>query len=124
MIARRIPLIVALALLVACGASARQKTIRITYETISLAATELPQFTITRGKQIVDEAKAKGETKEQAGAEVEAFLAKANHADLAVKAAINMTVAAAVLDDDRSLAALLKVAAMLRDELKELGVTK
>lgn len=121
---RRIPLVAVLALIVACGASARQKTIRVTYETISVGLVELPHYVTTHGKAIVDEAKAKGETKEQASAELEAFLAKAMHADATVKAAANMCVAAAVLDDDRSLAALLKVAAMVQAELKDLGVIK
>lgn len=120
--ARVLPLL--LLVLVACGASQRQKMIRVTYETISVGLVELPQYVTTHGKAIVDEAKARGETKEQASAELEAFLAKATHADATVKAAANMCVAAAVLDDDRSLAALLRVAAMVQAELKELGLTR
>lgn len=124
MITRRIPLVLALVVLAACGASARKKTIRATYETISIAAAELPQFVRTHSKAIVDDAKARGATKEEARVELDAFLAKANHADLSVKAAINMTVAAAILDDEKSLAALLKVAAIVKAELVELGVLK
>lgn len=121
---RQLEIGVALALafvLVACG-SARQKTIRITYEAANIAADQLPQFTETHGKAIIDAAKAKGETREQASAEVEAFLSKAKHADLTLRAVYRMVAAAAVLDDDRSLAALLEVARMLQAELKELGL--
>ncbi len=107
----------------ACGASTRQKSIRISYETVALAATELPDFTRTRGKAIVDDAKAAGKTKEQASAELETFLAKATKADGYVKAAINMCIAAAVLDDDRSLAALLRVVVFMQAALKDIGWT-
>ena len=110
--------------LVACGASARQKTIRITYETASIADDELQHFKLQHGKQIVDEAVAAGKSKEQARAELDAFIAKVDHAQLTVIAVYRMVAAASALDDDRSLKALLQVAEMLKLELKDLGVLK
>lgn len=109
--------------LFACGASQRQKTIRITYASAIVADDQLVTFTRTHGKALYDEAKAAGKTKTEADVAVNAFLAKAEHAHLTAGAVVQMAAAAMTLDDDRSFAALLKVAAMLRDELKELGVT-
>lgn len=111
-------------MLAACGASARQKTIRLTYEATNIAADQLEIFTVTHGKAIVDEAHAAGKPKEQARAEVDAFLDKAKKADVTLIAVYRMVAAAAVLDDERSLAALLQVAAMLQQQLKDLGVIK
>ncbi len=108
--------------LVACGASARQKTIRITYESVNIADDQLVQFTRTHGRAIVDDALAAGKTKEQTRAELDAFLVKTDKASLTVKAAYRMVAAASALDDERSLAALLQVAALLKTQLKELGV--
>jgi len=109
-------------ILAACGASARQKTIRITYESVNVAADSLEQFTKIHGEALIRDAKARGATKEQADAELAAFLAKVDHAALTKNAAYRMVAAAAALNDDRSLATLLQVAAMLMTELKELGV--
>lgn len=110
--------------LCACGASARQRTIRLTYETVNIADDQLIEYTKTHGKALYDEAHAAGKTKAEADAEVDAFLAKAQHAHGTVGAVRLMATAAAVLDDDPSLRALLKVAAMLTAELKDLGVLK
>jgi hypothetical protein len=109
-------------ILAACGAHARQTTIRITYESTNIADDQLMAFTKIRSKAIVDDAKAAGKTKEAAGAELDAFLAKAQHAQLTVNAVYRMVGAAAALNDDRSLSTLLAVFSMLTAELKELGV--
>jgi hypothetical protein len=106
----------------ACGASARQKTIRVTYESIKIAGDALESYTKAHGEALIRDAKAAGKTKEQASAELEGFLAKVDHADIGVKAAYGMVSAAITLDDDHSLAALLKVAGLLMKELKDLGV--
>lgn len=107
-----------------CGAAARQRTIRLTYESANIADDQLRAFTETRAKEIVDAGKAASKTKEQTGAELDAFLAKANKAHVSVNAVLRMVAAAAALDDDKSLAALLSVAKIMTDELKELGLVK
>lgn len=108
----------------ACGATARQKTIRMTYESANLADDQLIEFTKIHGKALYDEAKAAGKTKAEADVEVNAFIAKAEHAHATVEAVRLMATAAAVIGGDPSLSALLKVAAMLTTELKDLGVPK
>lgn len=115
---------ITLVLATGCGASARQKTIRLTYESANIADDQLIEFTKIHGKALYDEAKAAGKTKEQADVDVNAFLVKAQHAHATVEAVRMMATAAAVIGGDQSLSALLKVAAMLTAELKDLGVLR
>ncbi len=110
--------------LAACGASARHKTIRLTYEAVTIADDQLQQFKLIHGKAIVDEAKAAGKTKEQAGVELDTFIAKTDKAWLTIVAAYRMVAAAATLDDDKSLSALLSVYGLVKAQLTEIGVLK
>lgn len=112
--------------LFACGASARQRTIRLTYESINVASDQLESFTKIHGRAIIDETYGKcGATpacKEEARAKLDAFLVKTDHASITRNAAYRMVAAAAAINDERSLSTLLQVVAMLIAELKELGV--
>lgn len=119
---RSILLLLLCGLALGCGAAARQRTIRLTYESANIVDDQLRAFTEVRAKEIVDAGKAAGKTKEQTGAELDAFLAKANKAHASVNAVLRMVAAAAALDDDKSLKTLLSVAKMMMDEMKELGV--
>ncbi len=120
--ARSILLLLLCGLALGCGAAARQRTIRLTYESANIADDQLRAFTETHSKEIVDAGKAAGKTKEQTGAELDAFLAKATKVHVTINAVLRMVAAAAALDDDKSLAAMLSVAKIMADELRELGV--
>ena len=122
--ARSILLLLFCGLILGCGAAARQRTIRLTYEAANIADEQLRAFTEVHAKEIVDVGHAAGKTKEQTGIEQDAFLAKANKVHVTVNAVLRMVAAAAALNDDKSLAAMLSIAKIMSDELKELGVLK
>jgi hypothetical protein len=115
---RRPALSLLLVLLVACGASQREKTIRATFNATTVAADSLVAFSRTHEMAIVDAATSKEEGK----AKLAEFRAKVDKAELTLTAVYRMTAAASLANDDQSLAALLKVAQMLWAQLKELGV--
>lgn len=105
-------------LLFGCGASQREKTIRATFHATNVAADSLVVFSKTHEDAIIDAAT----SKETAQENLKQFRAKVDHAEMTITAVYRMTAAAAIANDDQSVAALIKVAALLWTELKELGV--
>ena len=106
----------------ACSGAARQKTIRITYETLNVAADKLTAYSKSHEREIVDKALARQATKAEVVAELADFRAKVDKAEIAIVAGFRMTAAASIINDDQSLSALLRVAALVATELKELGI--
>lgn len=117
MIRRPIALLL-LVVLVACGASQRTKTIRATFDATTIAADSLVAFSRAREQAIFDTAT----SKEAVETGIKEFRGKVDHVERTVAAVYRMTAAAALANDDQSLAALVKVAGILWTELKELGV--
>ena len=118
---RQLEIAVALTLafiLMACGANARQRTITVTFAATNAAAEKLVEFSDAHERAIVNISA----TREQAESELAAFRKKVDHAEKTFAAVYRMLAAAAIVDDDRSLSALVQVAALLWTELKELGV--
>lgn len=111
-------------ILMACGASARQTTIRATYESLAVADDSLKAFSATQEQAIVDKALARQATKAEVTAELAAFRLKMDKANNDLNAAFRMVFGAQILDDERSLAAALKVAGLVITQLKEIGVLK
>jgi hypothetical protein len=105
-------------LLVACGASQREKTIRSTFAAANIAADSLVGFARAREEAIFEA----GTSKEAVEADIKAFRSKVDHVERAIAAVWRMTAAAAIANDEPSLSALLKIAGVLWTELKELGV--
>lgn len=85
---------------------------------MTVAVDKLVEFSEAHQKALADSST----TEAEARAKVAAFREKRDHAKATADALINMVIAAAILDDDQSLAAMVKVATMLRAELKDLGV--
>lgn len=117
--------LLALALVIAwgiagCGASARQKTIRATFDLTDVAAAHLVTFSHDHEMAIVHTAT----TEAVAVAELEDWRKKVDHAEKTIAAVYRLVAGAALVNDDKSLATLLQAAKLLGDELTELGVPK
>ncbi len=106
-------------LVAACGAGARQKTIRLTYEANNILLDELEQYTESQGKALVLKNKAAGVTQAENEIKLNAFLAAADKVHVSLMAVLRMVAAAAALDDDKSLAALLGVAALAKKQYED-----
>lgn len=113
-----IRLLVLAIVLSACGASARDKTIRATFNATNVAADHLVTFSKEQEAKIVAEATSlpDGEAK------LAAFRTKVDKAELALASVYRAIAVAALAKDDKSVVTLLQVAAILKDELTALGV--
>lgn len=104
---------------VACSGADRQRTIRITYDAAIAADEHLTTYTHVHEEAIVRASP----TKEQAVADLAAFRTKVDHAENVLKGVYSLVAAAALVNDDRSVATMLQAAAILSTELHDLGVT-
>ncbi len=102
----------------ACGAGQREKTIAATYQATTIAAAHLVTYEHDREVAIIGHATSEAEGKAQLAAE----RAKVNHAEKVIAGVYRAIAAAAVLNDDQSLAALVQAALVLSAELHDLGV--
>ena len=78
-----------LLLLTACGASFREKTIRLTFEGVQATQAGFLAYVERKGSRIIDEAKQAGKPLEQAKAELDAFFAKVDPIHLAIQSAMS-----------------------------------
>lgn len=110
---------IVLALVFACGASAREKTIKTTYVAVNAAATGFVAFDKKHQLDVVAQAKDRA----TAEAELAAWRAKQADVERAVSAAFRAIAAAAIANDDPSVAGMLQAATVLSGLLHDLGVT-
>ncbi len=111
-------LILFMLVLVACGPSARQRAIRTTYDATIIATDQLASYSAKHKAAIVGDA-----TSATAGqAELVSWRAKVDHAEKVLATVYRAIATAALVNDDRSVAVLVQVAAILSAELHSLGV--
>lgn len=115
---KKIILLLCCSVLIACGASAREKTIRTTFDATNIAADHLLTFSDAQEAQI----NATATSLEDRNAKTAAWRAKVDKAELALTAVYRAIATAALLNDDRSVATLIQVALILNAELHDLGV--
>lgn len=116
---RTVPiLLVLLVAFTACSGTARLKTIRATYDVTNVATEKLASYSAAH------EAKLLAAATDAAvfDAQLAAWRAKVDHAEKAREAVYRAIATAALLNDDRSLGALIRAALILRTELQALGV--
>ena len=104
--------------LAACGASARQTTIRDTYLAVKAADAAFGQYDADHRAQIV----AKATSHENGVALLNEWDGTADRVTRDTKAAFAAIAAAATLNDDQSLASMLSAALIIKTELETLGV--
>lgn len=102
----------------ACGASARQKTLTATYVATNVAAIKLVKFADERESKIVAEAR----NYELGKAELDEFRAKVDRVTDAIAAVYRTIAAAAVLNDKASLDNMVQAGLLMKGALAELGV--
>lgn len=106
--------------LAACGASARQTTIRDTYIALKAADTAFGQYDADHRTQIVTHAT----SHENGVALLNEWDGTADKVTRDTKAAFAALGAAATVNDDQSLASMLAAALIVKTELETLGVLK
>lgn len=110
--------------LAACNASTRQKTINATFTSTNLAGTELEAYSHDHERAILDSATSGATPIPEAKVSVAAFRAKVDHAEKTLAAVYKAIAAAALLNDEHTLAAMVQVAVLFMGELRDLGVVQ
>jgi hypothetical protein len=104
--------------LVACSASQRQKTLSATFVTLDLSAAQLVKVSADEETAIMTEAPDEATGQKQ----LVPFRAKVDEAEKSIDTGYRAVAAAALANDDQTLATVLSIAAIVRDELAALGV--
>lgn len=104
--------------LTACGASARQTEIRSAYLTLDTAESAFHVYDVKHQQDLANAQPDQG----SAQAAVSAWLVKRNAIDRDITIGVRAVATAAALDDDPSLAGMLKAVKIVTDELAALGV--
>ena len=105
--------------LVACGPSARLRTIRATYAVANVSADHLAAYSEAHEAQIV----AGATSPDDGRAQLVAWRDRVDHAEKVLATLYRAIAAASILDDSHSLTALVQAAVVLRTELTAIGVT-
>lgn len=106
------------ALLFGCGADARHKALSGTFTSLDLAAAALVK--VSGDEETAIQTKAPDEA--TGDKQLADWRTKVDEAEKTIDTGYRAVAAAALADDDQSLATVLQIAAILRDELAQLGV--
>lgn len=118
--AARLVMVVMLCLVVACGASARTKALRVNLVALNTARDSVLALSKEREKQLYDSCNPPSCSKEEGHARVDAWREKVDVAIKAIDVGYNAVHDAALLDDAKSTTAAVAAAAKALDIYKKL----